>query len=150
MSVQSSASGEDTNQDRELSNLLDLRMPGDSEAVFGVTDAISVTLTQLGVPEDKRMEIVLAVHEALVNAVVHGCKNDSSKEVRCRLGRDPNGRIVIVVSDPGHGFHPDELPDPMRPENLFANHGRGVYLIRQLMDEVHFENGGNQIRMWKY
>lgn len=130
--------------------LLDLRLPGDRNAVVGATDAVAATLIRFNVPEEKRMEIVLAVQEALVNAVVHGCESDPSKEVRCRLQREPNGRIVIVVSDPGTGFEPAKLADPNRPENFYADHGRGVYLIRQLMDEVHFENGGNQIRMWKY
>jgi len=137
-------------KDQELPNLLDLRLPGDTAAVNDATDAISTTLTKLDVPEEKRMEITLAVQEALVNAVVHGCKNDRSKEVRCRLQRDPLGRIVIVVTDPGTGFRPEGIADPNRAENLYHDHGRGVYLIRQLMDEVHFENGGNQIRMWKY
>jgi serine/threonine-protein kinase RsbW len=151
MPDESNAGGEDRNEKgRELSSLLDLRMPGDSRAISDATDTISAALTQLEVPEEKRMEIALAVQEALANAVVHGCKNDPSKEVRCRLERDPNGPIVITVTDPGPGFRPEVVSNPKRPENLYADHGRGVYLIRQLMDEVHFENGGNQIRMWKY
>ncbi len=150
MAVEPSAGGTDKDKDKKLSSVLDLRMPGDSAAVNDVTDTITATLTQLNVPEEKRMEIALAVQEALVNAAVHGCNNDRSKEVRCRLERDPNGRIVITVTDPGSGFPPGSLPDPNHPENLYADHGRGVYLIRQLMDEVHFENGGNQIKMWKY
>jgi serine/threonine-protein kinase RsbW len=136
--------------ERELTTLLDLRMPGDTRAVSDVTDKVSATLVEMNVPEEKRMEIALAVQEALVNAVVHGCKNDRSKEVRCRLQRTPDGGIVIVITDPGRGFRPEDIADPKRAENLYADHGRGVYLIRQLMDEVHFENGGNQIRMWKY
>jgi serine/threonine-protein kinase RsbW len=63
---------------------------------------------------------------------------------------DAAGRIVIVITDPGPGFNADSLADPKSPDNVFADHGRGVYLIRQLMDEVHFEQGGSQIRMWKY
>lgn len=148
MSAKSSAGSKD--KDAQMTNLLDLRMPGDPAAISVVTDAISATLTELAVPEEKRLEIALAVQEALANAVVHGCKSDPSQEVRCRLQRDPNGRIVIIVTDPGPGFRPENLSDPKRSENLYADHGRGVYLIRQLMDEVHFENGGNQIRMWKY
>jgi serine/threonine-protein kinase RsbW len=136
--------------DQELSNLLDLHLPGDTRAVNQFTDTISATLTRLEVPEEKRMEITLAVQEALVNAVVHGCKNDRTKEVRCRLLRDAKGRIVIIVTDPGPGFRPEGVSDPKREEGLYADHGRGVYLIRQLMDEVRFENGGNQITMWKY
>jgi len=59
-------------------------------------------------------------------------------------------QIVIIVTDPGPGFSPDILSDPKRRENLYADNGRGVYLIRQLMDEVSFTGCGNEIRMWKY
>jgi serine/threonine-protein kinase RsbW len=133
-----------------LSELLDRSIPADSEAIAVVVDAISETLAQLEVPEQKRLAVALAVQEALANAVVHGCGNDPSKQVRCRLKTDPRGRIVIIVTDPGPGFSPDQLSDPRRRETLHADHGRGVYLIRQLMDEVHFERSGNEIRMWKY
>lgn len=133
-----------------FSELLDRRMPADSEAIGAIVDDISENLTRLEVPEQKRFEIALAVQEALANAVVHGCGNDSSKQIRCRLRTDPRGRIVIIVTDPGPGFNPDQIADPKRRENLHADHGRGVYLIRQLMDEVHFESNGNEIRMWKY
>jgi serine/threonine-protein kinase RsbW len=133
-----------------LSELVDLRMPADSEAIAAVVDAIGESLVSLEVPEQKRLEVALALQEALSNAVVHGCGNDPSKQVRCRVKSDPQGRIVIIVSDPGPGFTPDLLPDPRRDENLHADHGRGVYLIRQLMDEVHFERRGSEITMWKY
>jgi serine/threonine-protein kinase RsbW len=136
--------------ENELSELLNIGFPADPEAIGTVADAITETLIQLRVPEQKRLEIGLAVQEALVNAVVHGCKNDPSKQVRCRLQSDPLGRIVITVTDPGPGFSPELLSDPKRQENIYADHGRGVYLIRQLMDEVSFERRGNEIRMWKY
>src|SRR3974377_2441473 len=122
MSSEASAGGED--RARELTSLLDLRMCGDTEAIAAVTEAVSNTLSHLDVPEEKRLEIALAVQEALANAVVHGCKNDSSKEVRCRLERDSDGRILITVTDPGHGFHPEGLSNPMDPANLYAGHGR--------------------------
>ena len=137
-------------ENTSLSELLDRSMPADSEAIATVVDAISETLTQLEVPEQKRLEVALAVQEALANAVVHGCGNDPSKKIRCCLKSDPHGRIVIIVTDPGPGFSLNLLTDPKRREHLHADHGRGVYLIRQLMDEVHFERGGNEIRMWKY
>jgi len=133
-----------------LSELLNLSVPADVEALGEVSDAISANLERLNVPEQKRMEIALAVQEALVNAVVHGCKGDRTKSVNCRMEGDANGRIVIIVSDPGPGFNPETLPDPQQPERIYRDHGRGVYLIRQLMDEVQFERGGREIRMWKY
>ena len=136
--------------ENELSELLNIGFPADPEAIGAVADSITETLIELQVPEQKRLEIGLAVQEALINAVVHGCGNDPSKEVRCRLQSDPLGRIVITVTDPGPGFRPDLLSDPRRQENLYADHGRGVYLIRKLMDEVSFEGRGSEIRMWKY
>jgi serine/threonine-protein kinase RsbW len=133
-----------------LTELLDRSMPADSEAIATVVDAISEILAQLEIPEQKLLEVALAVQEALANAVVHGCGNDPSKQVRCRMKSDPQGRIVITVTDPGPGFSPGLLSDPKRRENLREDHGRGVYLIHQLMDEVHFERGASEIRMWKY
>ena len=133
-----------------LSELLDVNLPADAEAIATAVDTISETLIRLEVPEQKRFEVALAVQEALANAVVHGCGNDPSKQVRCRLQTDSQGRIVIIVTDPGPGFTPQVLSDPKQGEKLYADHGRGVYLIRQLMDEVHFEQPGNEIRMWKY
>src|SRR5271155_2630083 len=128
----------DDSENRALSDLSDVSMPATSEAIGMVVDNISETLTRLEVPEQKRFEIALAVQEALANAVVHGCGNDPSKQVRCRVKSDPRGRIVIIVTDPGPGFSPAALSDPKHGENLHADHGRGVYLIRQLMDEVQF------------
>lgn len=133
-----------------LSELLDRSVPADPEAIGTVVDAISETLERLEVPEQKRFEVALAVQEALANAVVHGCGNDPSKQVRCRMKTDALGRIVIIVTDPGPGFHPEHVPDPKQRDNLNSDHGRGVYLIQQLMDEVHFERNGNEIKMWKY
>jgi len=133
-----------------LSELLDVNLPADAEAIATAVDTISAALMRLEVPEQKRFEVALAVQEALANAVVHGCGNDPSKQVRCRLQSDSQGRIVIIVTDPGPGFSPEVLSDVKRGEKLYADHGRGVYLIRQLMDEVHFQDRGNEIRMWKY
>jgi serine/threonine-protein kinase RsbW len=137
-------------ENREVRELLHLTIPADSEAVASASDAVASTLEQLAVPEQKRLEIVLAVQEALANAVVHGCGNDSSKNVACRLQCEDEGRIVITVTDPGPGFSPESIAAPTRSENLHTDHGRGVYLIRQLMDEVRFARAGSEIRMWKY
>jgi serine/threonine-protein kinase RsbW len=139
------------NQNGALSTLLDLSVPAHPEAIAAVVDAITERLERLDVPEQKRFEVGLAVQEALANAVVHGCGNDPSKKIRCQLKSDPQGRILISVSDPGPGFSPNLVPDPRSKANVYADHGRGVYLICQLMDEVHFESsGGSEIKMWKY
>ena len=138
------------NANQEFSELLNLAMPATTESIATITGAITEILARLEIPENKKFEIDLAVQEALANAVRHGCNGDPTKTIRCRLNKDRQGRIVITVSDPGPGFKPEDLADPHHPDNLYGDHGRGVYLIRQLMDEVQFEHGGAQIRMWKY
>src|SRR5438045_6221688 len=92
--------------DSPLSDLVDLSIPANSEAIALVVDTISETMARLEVPEQKRLEVALAIQEALTNAVVHGCGNDPSKLVRCRVQSDSGGRIVIIVTDPGPGFSP--------------------------------------------
>ena len=130
--------------------LLNLSVPADGDSIGEVTDQVSQILLNLGISEDKQMEISLALQEALANAVKHGCGGDPSKKVHCRLSRDENGRIMIVVSDPGPGIDLAKVSDPHAAENLYEDHGRGIYLIRQLMDKVSFSRGGSEIQMWKY
>ena len=142
----------DSSDARKWQDLLNFFMRADARAIAEATDAISEALTRLEVPEEKRLEVALAVQEALANAVVHGCENNPSKEVRCQLQCDSQGGILITITDPGPGFNPLSLTDPREPSKLYAEHGRGVSLIRQLMDEVHFQRAGagNQIMMRKY
>ena len=144
-----SAEAGSADQPSSVTTALELRIPGEVNAIASAADSIADKLSQLQVPEEKRLEILLAVQEALANAVTHGCENDASKEVRCRLEQYANGRILIVVSDPGPGYSQPPV-DPKHGDRLYHDHGRGVYLIRQLMDDVSLEHNGSEIRMWKY
>ncbi len=148
MSFEAGAGAAD--QPGEVTNSFELRLQGEVRAIAAAADSISAKLQLLQIAEEKQVEILLAVHEALANAVVHGCKNDPSKEVRCRLEQYANGHILIVITDPGSGYSPQQLPDPTGDEHIHRDHGRGIYLIRQLMDNVLFEHNGREIRMWKY
>jgi serine/threonine-protein kinase RsbW len=99
--------------------------------------------------DEGNAEIDLALREALVNAIVHGNQNDPRERVyvSCRCTRD--GEVSITVEDEGNGFRSDAISDPTLPENKLRSHGRGIYLIRTLMDEVHFEKGGSVVHMRK-
>ena len=98
----------------------------------------------------KEFEIELALQEALANAVMHGCGNDPSKKVETCVACDESRGLLIVVRDPGTGFDPASIPNPTIGQNIFSEHGRGIYLVNQLMDEVHFERGGTEIHMRKF
>jgi serine/threonine-protein kinase RsbW len=89
------------------------------------------------------------VLEALANAVRYGCGEDPTKNVEVCVECDEERGMLIIVRDPGEGFDPATLPSPVVGENLYADRGRGIYLINQLMDEVRHERGGTEIWMRK-
>jgi serine/threonine-protein kinase RsbW len=94
-------------------------------------------------------DIEMALHEALANAVMHGNGENSCKHVyvTCRCYMD--GEVSITVRDEGRGFDSDAVLDPTLLENLLFTHGRGIYLMKTLMDEVSFEEGGAVVMMRK-
>ena len=82
-------------------------------------------------------------------SLVVGAKGDPKKIVECDVACDEAHGMLIVVRDPGPGFDVTRIPDPCVGENIFSNHGRGIYLINQLMDEVRFHKNGTEIHMIK-
>jgi serine/threonine-protein kinase RsbW len=99
--------------------------------------------------EDGGLDIEMALREALANGIVHGNQEDPLKcvYVACRCTTD--GEVSIEVQDEGQRFDSNAVADPKIPENRLVNHGRGIYLMKTLMDEVHFEHGGALVYMRK-
>jgi serine/threonine-protein kinase RsbW len=128
---------------------LSIQMAADHKAVDSVVQSIMEVVADMECADDKESAIELALTEALANAVLHGAKADASKIIECDVACDENHRMLIVVRDPGEGFDPSAIPSPVVGENLYSNHGRGIYLINQLMDEVKYVKNGTEIRMIK-
>lgn len=106
---------------------------------------------RVGFSDDEIYWCITAIREAVTNAVIHGNRERPGTHVDVLLAREGN-RVEITVIDEGEGFDPESLPDPVSEEHLLDASGRGVYLIRQLMDEVSFtfpEEGGTSLRMVK-
>lgn len=115
----------------------DLVLPSDRSSIGAVApflDSIDV-LKILGA--DRYHNMLVAVTEAVNNAIIHGNGCDSSKDVLLQVNVTV-GELVFVVCDQGQGFDPDSVPDPRSPERLLADGGRGVFLIRQLADSAEF------------
>jgi serine/threonine-protein kinase RsbW len=128
---------------------LNVTLAADRNAVDPVVQSVMELVRQMhGVP-DKDDAIELALTEALANAVVHGAKADPSKIVECDVVCNEDQSMLIVVRDPGTGFKVADIPNPIRGESVYSDHGRGIYLINQLMDEVKFLKNGTEIRMIK-
>ena len=124
-------------------------LAADRKAVDPVVEQVMESVRQMKCVDGKEDAIELSLHEALANAVVHGAKEDPSKVVECLVMCDQQRGILIIVRDPGEGFDPTAIPACTMGENLYSNHGRGIFLINQLMDEVKFHKNGTEIHMVK-
>lgn len=120
--------------------LLDLVLPSRPEALEDVRDRLDAVLGPLGLDEAARDRIGLAAHEAVVNAMVHGNRLDPVLPVGLSVRLD-GGDLVIRVADRGPGFDPAGVPDPLAPENRLRPGGRGLLMLRALMDSVDHERG---------
>jgi serine/threonine-protein kinase RsbW len=113
------------------------------ESINRVESEVLEVARRSGFRETIFARICLAVHEIMINAVVHGNGYDPHKKVVVTISRTPH-RLKITISDEGNGFDPDHLSDPLSPEGLLKGSGRGVYMARAFMDEfrVHRDPAG--------
>ena len=133
----------------KLSLCVRVTLAADRKAVDPVVEQVMEAIRQMKNLDGKEDAIELALQEALANAVVHGAKEDPSKIVECLVAYEEQRGILIIVRDPGPGFDPGAIPSCTMGENLYSNHGRGIFLINQLMDEVQFHKNGTEIHMVK-
>jgi serine/threonine-protein kinase RsbW len=108
----------------------------------------------IGLDEDSLHWVSVAIRESVINAMKHGNQNDASKHVFVEFETTPGTTpaLNIRVRDQGPGFDPEEVADPLAPENLLKSSGRGIFLIRSFMDDVRLQRapeGGMEIRMTK-
>lgn len=126
---------------------LDTTLPGSVDAIMPVLQMIMTVIREMGCAAGREFEVEQSLVEALNNAIEHGSANNPEKCVQCCVACDSGRGMLIVVRDPGPGFDPASIPNPVVGENIYSEGGRGIYLINQLMDEVRFEKGGTEIHM---
>ncbi|MBX3042076.1 MAG: ATP-binding protein [Candidatus Kapabacteria bacterium] len=97
---------------------------------------------RLGIKEEKFYNVMIAVTEAVNNAIIHGNKLNDDKSVFFIVSAD-NEKIHIKVKDEGEGFDPETIANCLEPENLLKSSGRGVFIIRELMDDLQIESSPN-------
>src|SRR5579871_1651130 len=127
-------------------------------SAFEMLDFVQVVTDHLGrsvgLDDDARHWVSVAIRESVINAIKHGNRNDAAKHVFVDLETRSNGQpeLSIRVRDQGEGFEPQEVADPLAPENLLKASGRGIFLIRSFMDNVQLRRspeGGMEISMTK-
>lgn len=135
---------------RNLS-LLDLEawMPSEIDAISPTVEQLMWLLEPWHCVMGDEFAVELALREALNNAVIHGNGADPHKlvEIRCRCERGKG--VLLIVRDEGTGFDPAAVPSPLTQEGLAAEHGRGIHLMKLMMDEVSFERGGSEVHLRK-
>ena len=122
------------------------------DLVQAVTEHIA---RRLGFDEESLHWTAMAVRESVVNAITHGNQSDPGKIVFIDYSVTPESGpvdFIVVVRDQGRGFDPETVKNPLTPENMLSASGRGVFLIRQFMDDVAIRRapeGGTEVRMTK-
>lgn len=135
-------------RDRLLPQFCDI-IPSTIAALDAVTDKVMGVVESACCAPEKLDAVELALREALANAILHGNRSDSTKRVLvacyCEAGSD--GGLLLLVRDQGPGFDPAAVPDPTTAEVIYAGHGRGIFLMRQIMDQVRYRNGGCEVEL---
>lgn len=124
-------------------------LPSDIDIISSFVNQLMNFISKFRAAGGNNFEIELALCEALVNAVVHGNQKQAEKlvYVHCRCTRD--GEVSITIQDEGRGLEHDAIPDAISQDNQLQTYGRGIYLMRTLMDDVDFEQDGSVVHMRK-
>jgi serine/threonine-protein kinase RsbW len=124
-----------------------LEIPADIESMAQVETLIDSVCSKLGVNEDFYGNVLIAVTEAVTNAIDHGSNKNKSLDVRVFVG-DESKEFCFNIKDEGRGFDYSNLADPTAPDNILKENGRGIFLMRNLADEVVFEDGGTSVNIY--
>jgi serine/threonine-protein kinase RsbW len=125
---------------------LECSLPSEVNAISPFVDKLMLLLRNCScVPEGVR-DVEIALREALANAIIHGNHEDRRKHVHVTCRCEPDG-VSIAVKDEGSGFDINTVRDPTNRENIESVHGRGILMMKVLMDEVRFEEGGVVVHM---
>lgn len=126
--------------------VLHIRIPSLLENIRIVESFIDNARDKFNLNDDIYGNIMVAVTEAVNNAIIHGNGTNKDKEVDLSLeiGKE---QLYFTIKDQGKGFDPDSLPDPTAPENLLSIGGRGIFLVKNLADKVDFLDNGRTVRM---
>lgn len=129
-----------------LSTMQEIDFPSQAENIHLVEKMVDEVCEELNVHEDHYGNILIALTEAVNNAIYHGNRLDPSKKTFVICGQEDN-RLKFTVKDQGPGFDFNNLPDPTDPENIEKPNGRGIFLMKNLADEINFEEDGRTVEL---
>ena len=145
------AEGPQSASPQQIRSLIELEttMPSEIAAISQTVENLMHVIEASHSVEGNEFAVEFALREALNNAVIHGNGMDDGKSVEICCRCDSETGVWLVIRDQGKGFDPTAVPNPLAPERLQAEHGRGIHLMKSLMDEVSFLLGGTEVHMRK-
>jgi serine/threonine-protein kinase RsbW len=124
-------------------------LPSTRQAINDAVSGAMRVARQCGCPGDQQADLEIALREALANAVIHGNAYHRVKRIYLRCYGAPHASLLILVRDEGEGFEPGEVPDPRDRDRVHLDHGRGLFLMRALMDYVEHRKDGREVVLFK-
>lgn len=134
---------------KDMIDNIQIKIPSLSENIRIVESFIDNAKDKYQLNDDIYGNIMISVTEAVNNAIIHGNKNDAKKNIFLKLELEDN-QVKFSVQDEGNGFDYNQLPDPTLPENIDKVGGRGVFLMKNLCDEVAFIDEGKAVELTFY
>mgnify|MGYP001458470856 CR=1 FL=1 len=125
------------------------KLPSTRESIGAAVQHVVRIAREAGCVASHVADVEIALREALANAVLHGNEERPEKKVFLRCYADPDGGILIAVRDEGRGFDPASVPDPRDSERLELPHGRGIFLMHELMDVAEHRKSGREVVLYK-
>lgn len=122
------------------------RFPSTPLCIGEIEQLVEQLAAKYCIAQDKYPNILISLTEAVNNAIIHGNGCDECKCVQIDIEEQPQC-ITVIVKDEGQGFDPEKVNDPTLPENVAKDGGRGIFLIKQLCDRVHYERNGSEVKM---
>jgi len=114
-----------------------LTIPSKLEELTHIEKMSTELAEKLGLNSDRKNNLSIAITEAVGNAISHGNGKDPAKKVHIQIDISAE-KLIISVTDEGKGFDPENISDPLAPENMLKESGRGIFILKQLMDDVYF------------
>ena len=133
------------NQDYKV--IESLKLASDVQSIASVEKLIDKVCSNIGVNEESYGNVLIAVTEAVNNAIQHGNKQNGNLKIDVFV-LDSTQNICFSVKDEGPGFDFNNLPDPTSPDNILKENGRGIFLMKNLADKVEFTGEGNEVSLF--
>lgn len=130
-----------------FSIVTEMVLPSDYQSLIYVEKLVGTVCEEFGVQDDAFGNVLIAVSEAVNNAIQHGNQNNPDAKVEVKVANQADV-FCFQIKDQGTGFSYESLPDPTAPENLLKDSGRGVFLMQHLADEVEFVNTGSVVNLY--